>query len=214
MSRCRALLSITFALAAGCAEATDPSAPDGGASGPETAITQSTSPVFLRPAPNAPLLATTSVSFWAVKGKGRDGRIYYRRAAGETEGSEFLRFVVPSKSLLRYPNGKLFAKDDSVRITITVIDGTNLIADFQPSGLKFDPKEPAELRIWYAKTNDDIDRDGDVDQTDQSIEGRLAIWKRDSTTDPWAKLSSSVDITEERVRARVITSFTNYAIAY
>jgi hypothetical protein len=198
-------------LAAGCVDTPDPAAP---ASAPLAAVTQTSGPSFLHPAPNAPPLATTSVSFWAVKGKSRDGRIYYRPNPGSTESSELLRFIVPSKSLLRYPNGKLFANDDSVRITITIVDQTNLIADFQPSGLQFDPKEPAELRIWYAKADHDIDRDGDIDSADQAIESRLRIWKRDGATAPWIKLDSSVDITEERVRARVVLGFTNYAIAY
>jgi hypothetical protein len=216
MFRFRLLLVLSFAgLAAGCVDGPDPSAP----AQPERAITldgpsAQATPRFLRPAPNAPPLAKLSVSFWAVKGKSRDGRIYYRPRPGSTDSSEFLRFIVPSDGLLRRPNGRLFAKDDSVRITITVVDQTNLIANFQPSGLKFNSQDPAELRIWYAETNDDIDRDGDVDQGDQNIETTLRIWKRDSSTAPWVAQSSSVDVTAERVRARVITSFTNYAIAY
>jgi hypothetical protein len=216
MPHIRLLACIALVAAAvGCSDGAAPAAPVANApalalEGPSALAT----PRFLRPAPNAPPLAKLSVSFWAVKGKSRDGRIFYRPRPGATDSSEFLRFIVPSDGLLRYPNGRLFAKDDSVRITITVIDPTNLIASFQPSGLKFNSQDPGELRIWYYETHNDVDRDGDVDQRDQSLEGTFRIWKRNSPTAPWVALTSAVDLTEERVRARMITSFTNYAIAY
>lgn len=162
---------------------------------------------FLRPAANATPLAQKSASFYAVKGEDREIRLFY------TSGEEFLRFKVSDDALDRYPDGSVIADGDSVLISLTVTDTVRLIVDFQPAGLKFSPSEPAELKIRYAETDDDIDDDGDVDGEDSALELTLAIWKQEIPGALWERIGSVVVEELDEVEAD-ITSFTRYAIAY
>ncbi len=162
---------------------------------------------FLRPADNAPPLAQSSVSFWAVRGEDTEVRLFY------VGGDEFLEFEVDDESLLRRPDGSLFAEDDSIQITITVVDQQRLVVDFQPTGLLFDPDEPAELSIRYANTDDDLNGDGEVDEEDDELEAQFSIWRQTNPGDPWFRIGTAVFEDLEEVEAD-ITSFTRYAIAY
>jgi len=162
---------------------------------------------FLRPAINAPPLAQTSASFYAVKGSDRELRLFY------TDGDEFLRLRIDDKSLDRRPDGTAIALGDSVLITVSVSDASRLIVDLQPAGLKFADGEPAELRIRYANADDDIDDDGDVDGEDDAAERRFAIWRQERPGDLWERIGSVISSDLEDVRAD-LTGFTRYAIAY
>ncbi len=170
-------------------------------------------PRFLRPAPDAPPLAQTRVRFHAVRGETRQVRIMYHARPGASDSTEFLRFEVPSQSLWRRPNGRLVAVGDSVLIRLTVIDTVRLIVMFEPTGLRFTPEHPAHLRMSYAETDDDIDRDGDVDAMDDALELNLRIWRQEEIGDPFVALESLVDKMREVVSAS-ISGFTNYAIGY
>jgi hypothetical protein len=168
---------------------------------------------FLRFAANAPDLAQTTVTFWAVKGEDRRGRLYYETPVGAADTAEFMTFRVRDESLLRYPNGALIAEGDSVLITITLLDPVTLAVNMQPAGLRFSPDEPAELKFEYDESDDDLDRDGDVDGEDSSAETRIAIWRQELPGQPWVRLSSRVEISLDDVEAE-ITSFTSYALAF
>jgi hypothetical protein len=60
-------------------------------------------------------------------------------------------------SLLRYPAnhptrpGDVFSPGDTVWIRV-LVDPQVLVATFEPSGLAFNPVEPAELEIRYGRT--------------------------------------------------------------
>ena len=168
---------------------------------------------FLRFSASAPALAQTTVTFWAVKGQDRRGRLYYETPAGAADTAEFMTFRVLEGSLLRYPNGTPIANGDSVLITITLLDPLTLAVNMQPAGLRFSPDEPAELKFEYDESDDDLDRDGDVDSDDSSAETRLAIWRQELPNQPWVRLSSRVELSLDEVEAE-ITSFTSYALAF
>src|SRR5206468_1337140 len=83
----------------------------------------------------------------------------------------FLRFEVPNDGLYRKPDGTAFAAGDSIQITVTVVDTKQFRFDFQPSGLQFNPNDPARLKVEYHYADPDFNGDGSVDSGDAEIEG-------------------------------------------
>jgi len=169
--------------------------------------------VFLRFAANAPDLAQTTVTFWAVKGEDRRGRLYYATPLNSPDTAEFMTFRVREESLLRRPDGTLFGPRDSIQITITLLDPLTLAVNMQPAGLQFSSQEPAELKFEYEESDDDYDDDGDIDSDDSAAERRIAIWRQELPGQPWVRLSSRVEVSLDEVEAE-ITSFTSYALAF
>ena len=169
--------------------------------------------IFLRFAENAPSLAQTTVTFWAVKGEDRRGRLYYVTPPNALDTAEFMTFRVREESLLRRPDGRLFADGDSIQITITLLDPLTLAVNMQPAGLQFSSREPAELKFEYDESDEDYDDDGDVDSDDSNAERRIAIWRQELPGQPWVRLSSRVEISLDDVEADIL-SFTSYALAF
>jgi hypothetical protein len=180
-----------------------------GTSPPE--VRETTELRFLRPAPNAPAFAETQVSFIAQHGEDREVRIRYQVAPGQFE--EFVRFRVRDDALLAYPDGRPFRPGDEVEITVRIIDLQRLIVEFQPSGLRFNPSRPAELKFKYNHTDPDRDGDGDVDSEDAQIESLLSIWRQEAPGQPWTKLVSKVEFEIDEIEADIV-GFTGYAFAY
>lgn len=162
--------------------------------------------------PSGALLGT-SVTFFAKKGEDREGAIFFRNAEGEIE--ELVDFEVGANSLLTAPNGRAYVDGDSVAITMTLVGSGQLLFDFQPSGLRFNPNDPAELEIEYGDaTGGDINGDGVVNAVDAMLTARLAIWLQERTADPFFRLETSFNnATLEEIEADVL-GFTRYAIAY
>ena len=168
---------------------------------------------FLRPALTAPPVANPVVSFYAKKGQDVEAIMWYQKRPDRPDSTEFIRFRVDDNSLLTRPDGRAFAPGDSVLITITLADPQRLIIDMQPSGLRFSPVKPAELRISFEEADEDVNEDGAVDEDDGALVSRFAIWKRERAGDPWVKLSSLVEVGTHEVKA-FINGFTGYAIAW
>jgi hypothetical protein len=161
---------------------------------------------------SAPLFNSPD-SFYAVKGEDRELRIDFQDPATGGAGEEFLRLRVRPGSLLSRPDGTPFAAGDSVLITVRVVDPTQILFEMEPSGLTFDPAEPAELKIHYDHANHDFNDDGTIDVFDARLKSQLAIWKQELPTDPFVRLGS-VNVEEsEEINADVL-GFTRYAIAY
>lgn len=188
---CVLLLGI---LALGCSD--DPTDPDSGVPDGEL--------VFMRFA-SANAVTVRQASFWAIRGEDRRLEIDY------ANGEEFLEFEVKDESLLRRPDGTLFLEGDSILITVSLDDSDRIILDFQPSGLVFNPLEPAQLEINYRQNDPDIDDDGDLDDDDLELETSMRIWQREQLGAPWLPLST-VRIDEDDLRAGVL-SFTGFAMA-
>ncbi|CAN5725852.1 hypothetical protein BH23GEM9_BH23GEM9_13190 [soil metagenome] len=156
-------------------------------------------------------LAQTSASFWAVKGENREVTLRYLDSSGS--GSDrFLEFEVPADALLLRPDGTPFARGDSVLITVQVGTDRRMLFHFQPSGLRFNPAEPARLRVNYRRLNGDLDGDGQVTDADFRLERDARIWKQEQPGDPWFPLGTVKDLDAREFRAR-ITSFSGFVIA-
>lgn len=168
---------------------------------------------LLTVAADAPALATTVTSFYAVRGKNAGVDLWYRAKPGRSDSTKFLEFRLANSSLDRRPDGTAIADGDSVLITLTVIDAAHLIVDFQPSGLRFSTKDPAKLKIFFTQCGEDLDGNGKVDSEDDAIQQQLSIWRRESLTAPWFKVSSLVVKNNKEVDAD-IGGFTGYAAAY
>lgn len=151
-------------------------------------------------------------SFWAVKGEDRRLELSYAPEEPGDEGEEFLEFRVSAETLLRRPDGSTFADGDSILITVRVDDVGRFLFDFQPSGLRFDPAKPAELRVHYERVDDDLDGDGDLDDDDDDLEDRLRVWKQEQPGDLWIPLGTIKDADLDEVRAEV-DSFTGFVLA-
>ena len=162
---------------------------------------------------DAPALAVTVTSFFAVRGKNAGVDLWYRPKLGSRDSTKFLEFRLDGASLDRRPNGTAFAEGDSVLITLTVTDPTHLIVDFQPSGLRFSANYPGRLKMFFEECGDDLDGNGKVDGGDDAIQNQLSIWRQESPLAPWIKVSSSVVKSSKEIDAD-ISGFTGYAAAY
>ncbi len=190
---------------------------------------------FLQPAQDAPTIANPVISFWAVKGRDQIvNMVYHTRSSGVSGGSGghgssgrhgdvsggsgrdsvvFAEFRVRAKSLAFRPDGSAIADGDSVFITMTLIDPDRGIIDFQPAGLRFSAKNPAQLKISYENANLDLNGDGVVDARDRLIQLTVPIGVRENPADPFLPLPSVVDTEFDEVEA-VILGFSGYAIEY
>lgn len=194
-------------VAQGCGDSgSDPTPDPPGTEKPPTELN------ILRIAATAPPLETTAVSFWAVKGQGREGKIYFQDDQGQ-RGEEYARLKIDSGSLRARPDGSLFADGDSVLVTMTVIDPTQILFEMAPAGLQFNSTAPARLTLKYDEADDDFDGDGERDDDDDDIEQTLGIWRQATPADPFVRLGSVRFDDLEEIEAD-LTGFSRYAIAY
>mgnify|MGYP006381839605 FL=1 len=197
---------LTLALAAGMVACSDSSGPDNGGVKPPGELT-----IIRLPAGSPPIWNPVD-SFYAKKGEDRELRIYFEDAVGGP-GEEYLRLRVDSPSLLSYPDGTLFQVGDSVLITVRVVDPEQIYFEFEPSGLRFNPSVPAELKIEYAETEGDLDDDGDVDNDDDAIEQVIDLWRQEQAGQDFVKLGALTIEELDEIEADIL-GFTRYAIAY
>lgn len=98
-------------------------------------------------------------------------------------------------------------------ITVQVLDPTNILFQMEPTGLTFNPAEPAELKIHYDHADHDFNEDGAVNTIDDQIKSTLAIWRQETPADNFVRLGS-VNVEDlEEINADVL-GFSRYAIAY
>jgi hypothetical protein len=166
----------------------------------------------IRLAQTSPPLFNAVDSFYAKKGEDRELRIYFQDEVGGS-GEEFLRLSVPAPSLLASADGTPFLQGDSVLITVRVVDPTEVMFDMEPSGLRFDPTRPAELKIHYSHADDDFNEDGSIDAADDQVKSALAIWRQETPVSPFIRLGS-VNIESLEEMDADLLGFTRYAIAY
>src|SRR5436190_109377 len=108
------------------------------------------------------------------------------------------------------PTGSPIAVGDSVLITMTVIDPTKFVVQFQPAGLRFSSASAARLQFEFHQANHDFNGNGVIDSFDSSIRSQLAIWRQEAPGLPWAKLSSKVEVEVDEVSADLL-GFSGYA---
>ena len=204
------LLAIVLGVTSACQD--EPTGPPRD-SPPAQAVTAAASPHFLRAAANAPSIANPVIKFYAKKGQRRTIFMFYHARAGRQDSTDLVRFRLREQSLLARPDGTPIRARDSVLITLRLVDPVRLIVDFQPAGLRFNPEDPADLRIRWSETNDDVNRDGVVNSQDTALKQRLKIWRRETSAEPWMRTPSVVSVPDEECELD-LTGFTRYAIAY
>ena len=206
MRRALALIGLLPLLAAAACGDDNDHGNDPGAERPPESLN------ILRLAADAPPLESTTLSFWAVRGESREGKLYFQDGAGQ-RGDEYLGLKFDSNTLSALPDGTPIPVGDSVLVTITVVDPARILFQFAPEGLRFSTSEPAELRIRYAEADKDYDDDGDEDDRDDDIELQLGVWRQAEVGQPFVRLGSALveDLDEIDVD---LTGFSRYAIAY
>lgn len=170
-------------------------------------------PNFLHPVSGAPAISTPVVRFWAKVGVETIAYMYYRPRAGQTDSTAFVRFRVRNRSLTTRPDGTPLAAGDSLQITMTLVDTTNLIVDFQPSGLRFATGRPADLKISYLESSLTVGGAPIVGTNEQATTSPFRMGLQEMPGTPWETLLSNVVIGTHEVEADV-AGFTRYAIVY
>lgn len=201
----RRITAALLAALAGCIDSS-PSEPTPGEERQEAALK------IIRLAATAPPLFNPAISFWAYRGRNTQGELFFRKPDG-SRGDKYLQLDLNDRSLLSYPDGRAFADGDSVLITIRVTDPRRILFEFEPTGLRFDPEEPAELEIRYAHADQDFDSDGDQDNDDKQIENVLGIWRQATLGAPFVRLGTIRIEGLKELEARLL-GFSRLAIAY
>lgn len=175
---------------------------DSDSSGPEIQDTLTEDQLeFVPRKSTAPPLVTLDTSFWAVRGEQRTLEIRFAGQGGTGTGTRFLEFEVEDESLSRRPDGTSFVLGDSIEISVS-IDPQLYLIDFGPSGLEFNPQEPAELEIEYDEAEDDfLEREAEFD-----------VWRQEGTGQPWQR-QASVQFEELDEIEVSIFGFTRFALA-
>ncbi len=202
--RARLLVAALAVSVLSCSDSGEPSGND--SSKPASELT------ILRLSEASPPLLNPVVSFYAVRGRNSEARVFFDDGQGH-EGDEYLHLRIVEASLLAYPDGTEFAEGDSVLITVRVVDPARTLFELEPSGLRFSPQDPAELRIRYQKADEDLNEDGNVDVEDVELELTLAIWRQETPGDPFDRLGTILleDLDEAQA---TLEGFSRYAIAY
>ena len=149
----------------------------------------------------APPLETMDTSFWAVKGQDREVEILYAGQGGPGTGKEFLELVIEEQTLLRCPDGSSFAEGDSVEIRV-IVDADLFLVRFEPSGLQFNPDEPAKLSLDYDEAEDAF----------LAREGEFGLWRQEESGEPWERIGIAQVEELDEIEA-LLTGFTRYALA-
>lgn len=176
---------------------------------------------FLRLTDTAPPLCADSVGAWFFKGPDADDQELALEfpesgnlancGSGDTE--DFLRLRLKKLSLSRFPDGSPIANGDSVFISVIWVGSDSILFTLKPSGLQFDPHDPAELKIEYGEAGDDLNDDGHVDGQDSDVERKLDIWRQELLGDPFFKVGTAKIEEENEIEAK-LNGFSRFAIAY
>lgn len=182
-------------------------------------INQSVESRILVEASGAPALETYQAQFWAIEGEDRKFEIRYATDGhghdddDDDEGPVFWRLHLKEHSLVTRLGGTALSHGDSLLISVTV-DSSRLVVDMEPSGLQFNPDEPATLTLFYGWADPDLDRDGDVDGEDRTIgDNYLGIWFRADEQSGWESVNASHDREKRRFRMSIL-HFSGYTVSW
>jgi hypothetical protein len=131
--------------------------------------------------------------------------------SGSTE--QFLSLRIRKGSLLRLPNNNLIPVGDSVFIWAKWVGNDSILFDLQPSGLTFDPANPASLQLEYAEAGDDLNHDHRVDNADTTIAKSLDIWRQERPVDAFVRVGTVHNEDAHEIEAK-LNGFSRFAIAY
>lgn len=156
---------------------------------------------FVPRSSTAPPLETRDTSFWAVKGQDSELEIRYAGQGEPGTGRRFLEFTLEQETLWRYPDGTLFQDGDSIEIFVRV-DSELFLVDMEPSGLRFNPDEPAVLEFEYEQADDDF----------LVRESEFEAWRQELLGEPWMMIGS-VKVEDFDEIEIYLLGFTRYAMA-
>jgi hypothetical protein len=170
---------------------------------------------FLRLAATAPTLCADSIGFWAFRGTDLDTALVFPEQGDDCNGSteDFLRLKLDDASLAEYPDGTPFGLGDSVFISLVWVGSDSILFHLEPTGLRFNPAKPAELKIEYDHAGTDLDGDGDTDAEDAEVEQRLDIWRQATPADDYERVGTAKLEDQDEIEAK-LNGFSRYAIAY
>lgn len=157
---------------------------------------------ILRLLPTAPPLLADTTTFTACQGQGAEGRLVFNDGSGG-EGEEFARLTLDGASLLAKPDGTPFAPGECVQITMALDAPTQILVRLEPSGLRFSPDHPAQLKLEY----------GEAEGVDSTVEAKIAIWRQETAGAPFVQVGSAVIQDLNEVEANLL-GFSRYALAY
>jgi hypothetical protein len=120
---------------------------------------------------------------------------------------------VHAASLLKRPDGSSFQPGDSILITVSVPDTNRFDFVFSPSGLQFNPADPARLHIEYNYSNHDFNGDGQHDAEDDHARSLLNVWLREPPDTLWTSQGASNSEEFEELESAIL-SFSHYAVAW
>jgi hypothetical protein len=161
----------------------------------------------------APALVSDSASFYAKVGEDRRVELFYQGLSPGDTGEAFLQFEVHGGSLLKHPDGSPFVAGDSILITVAAGDPSTFDFTFSPTGLQFNPADPARLHIEYNHSNHDFNEDGHEDSADSATEHLLAVWRREPPDTVWTKMGTTRNEELDEIEAAIL-SFSHYAVAW
>ncbi|HWA56871.1 MAG TPA: hypothetical protein VG692_06445 [Gemmatimonadales bacterium] len=205
------LMAAALVTVAACSDSSTSS--DGGT--PPSGLT------VLRLTGTAPALCGDSTGAWFVKdpnGQDQEIALVFPETGdpgdctlGQTH--DFLRLKLKKISLLRRPDNTLISDGDSVFISVKWVGNDSILFDMRPSGLLFDPANPAELHIEYGEAGDDLNHDGRVDGEDSVVETKLDIWRQERPGDPFFRVGTAKSEDNNEIEAR-LNGFSRFALAY
>ncbi len=203
----RHALLVLIALTAACDTATGPRPYGRNAGGDSNSGSPLLTPI------DTPYIALMprDTSFWAVKGKNYDVVLRFRSTTA-TPGDQVLEFKLANNSLLTRPDGSTIANGDSVLIEIRPDTTGKMAFTFYPSGLAFDSTAPALLTMWCNHAAADLNGDGVVNSVDEQLWFEMAVWKRESPTDPWSKQNTTRSSDGYQLQTAV-GGFTGFSVA-
>ena len=157
-------------------------------------------------------IPTRDTSFVVTAGEEFEMELFTDPEPGDDDGQEFLEFELEEETLLRRPDGTSFQPGDTITIRV-MVPGDAYVFHFEPSGLVFNPNQPAELKISYADADDDFDDDGDIDDEDAAFESDLTVWRQDVLGGDWARLGATMHSVELDEIEIDVHHFTGFALA-
>jgi len=161
----------------------------------------------------APPLLSDSASFYAKVGVDRRLQLFYQGATPADTGETFLEFEVRADALLKRPDGSAFQPGDSILISVVVQDPRQFVFTFSPSGLQFNPSDPARLHIEYYHADHDFNGDGHIDAGDTATENRIEVWRSEPPDTLWTQIGSVKNEETDEIEAAIF-SFTQFAVAW
>lgn len=153
-------------------------------------------PEFIRRGVGDPAFQEETVVLSAVAGEGGEIRLSFR------DGSPYATFrIAPETMRGATLQGRPIPAGTRVDITMRPADQDRFIVDLQPSGLRFNPRAPAELEFTF--------RHAAAPHRPASF----TIWKQESLGEPWNRVDPvEEDARTETVRAK-LGGFTRYSLA-